>query len=70
MALTRSIAPVIATSIFAFGVSRQVLWGQLAWLVLFFYAAAYNVAVRYLPQKAWGLLDEAAVSPRDEEETQ
>ncbi|KAK9897879.1 MFS general substrate transporter [Cystobasidium minutum MCA 4210] len=68
MALTRSVAPVVATSIFAFGVSRQILWGQLAWLVLFFFAAAYNVAVRYLPRKAWGMLDETVVDHRDEEE--
>lgn len=54
MALSRSISPAVATSIFAFGVSYQVLWGQLAWLVLFVAAAGNNVLVRYLPQKAWG----------------
>jgi hypothetical protein len=68
MALSRSIAPAIATSIFAFGVSRQILWGQLAWLVLVVLAVGYNVMVRYLPQKAWGLLSQSEVIARDDEE--
>lgn len=68
MALSRSIAPAIATSIFAFGVSEQILWGQLAWAVLLAVAIAYNIAVRYLPEQAWGLLDRKEVVDRDEEE--
>lgn len=67
MALSRSIAPVLITSIFAFGVSKQILWGQLAWLVLFFVAVGYNVMVRFLPKKAWGFLPDTLIS-RDEEE--
>lgn len=69
MALSRSLAPAITTSVFALGVSRQILWGQLAWLMLFFVALGYNVMVRFLPRKAWGYLSDTTVVSRDEEES-
>lgn len=68
MALSRSLAPAITTSIFAYGVSKQISWGQLAWLVLFFVAVGYNVMVRFLPRKAWGILSETIIAARDDEE--
>jgi hypothetical protein len=47
--------------IFALGVEHQILWGQLAWLVLIIISLGYIVAVRYLPRKAYGIVSESTV---------
>lgn len=68
MAGTRAVAPALITTIFATGVERQILNGQLAWLVLFVVAAGYNVMVRYLPKKAEGLIKKTGSTVEDGEE--
>jgi hypothetical protein len=49
---TRAITPALASSIYAYGVSHRVLWGQLGWLVLILTALAYGLLIRFLPEKA------------------
>ncbi|KAJ9659076.1 hypothetical protein H2198_003365 [Neophaeococcomyces mojaviensis] len=50
----RAFSPAAATSIFAIGVREQILWGYLAWLVLFVLATGFSFAIRWLPEKAEG----------------
>jgi hypothetical protein len=51
---TRAVTPALASSIYAFGVSHHILWGQLGWLVLVLLAFGYCVLIRWLPEKAEG----------------
>ena len=51
----------VRAGIFAFGVERQILWGQLAWLVLIVISLGNIVAVRHLPKKAYGIVSESAI---------
>jgi hypothetical protein len=51
---TRAITPALASSIYAYGVSHHVLWGQLGWLALICAALAYGLLIRFLPEKAEG----------------
>jgi hypothetical protein len=51
---TRAITPALASSIYAYGVSHRILWGQLGWLVLILVALAYGLLIRLLPEKAEG----------------
>lgn len=51
----RAVAPAAASSIYAVGVENRILSGQLAWIILGLLGLAYNIVVRQLPRKAWGL---------------
>lgn len=53
----RAVSPVAATSVFAIGIGRQILYGYLAWAVLIGLALVYTVSVRWLPEKAEGRPD-------------
>ena len=50
----RAFSPILATSIFAWGVKWGFAHGHLAWFVLIAIAVLLNVAVRFLPEKAQG----------------
>jgi hypothetical protein len=50
----RAIVPAAASSIYAFGVSRQILWGELGWAVLIALAVGFAILVQWLPEKAEG----------------
>ena len=50
----RAFSPVLATSIFAWGVKWGFAHGHLAWFVLIVIAVLLNVAVQFLPEKAEG----------------
>jgi hypothetical protein len=66
-AFTRAITPAAASSIYAYGVSHQILWGQLGWLVLVSLALGYAVLIRFLPAKAEGKIVKKVVREQDEE---
>ncbi|USP80809.1 uncharacterized protein yc1106_08083 [Curvularia clavata] len=50
----RSVAPAVATSIFAVGVKYHILWGQLFWLFQIVLACGLFFFLRRLPAKARG----------------
>jgi hypothetical protein len=50
----RTFSPILATSIFAWGVKWGFAHGHLAWAVLILLAALLNVSVCFLPEKAKG----------------
>lgn len=50
----RSVAPAVATSIFAVGVKYHILWGQLFWLFQIVLACGLFIFLRRLPAKARG----------------
>jgi hypothetical protein len=66
--LTRAITPAAASSIYAYGVSHQILWGQLGWLVLILLAIGYRVLITFLPAKAEGKIIKKAVREENGEE--
>ena len=63
---TRAISPALFASIYAFGVREQILWGQLVWVVLVAVALALWVALRWLPQKAEGIVERERASGSEE----
>lgn len=64
----RSFSPILATSIFAWGVKWGFAHGHLAWFVLIAIAALLNVAVYFLPEKAAGRPAKKAQAGREGEE--
>lgn len=54
----RAVVPAAFTSLFAVGIRDQILWGYLAWAVMIVIAAAFNVALWWLPPKAEGTVEE------------
>ncbi|KAK5077067.1 hypothetical protein LTR64_005453 [Lithohypha guttulata] len=54
----RAFSPAAFTSLYAVGVSKQILKGYLAWVVMVVLAAGFSVAVRWLPEKAEGKIDD------------
>ena len=54
----RAFAPAAFTSIYAAGVRSQILDGYLIWVILVVIAAALNLGLRWLPEKAEGRSDD------------
>ncbi len=52
----RAISPGLFGSIYAIGVRGQILGGHLVFLILVLLGVALNIAVRWLPEKAYGRL--------------
>lgn len=50
-AAVRAVAPVATTNIYAWGVKKKILGGQLAWAVLVIFACGLAIAVRWLLDK-------------------
>lgn len=66
-ALCRAVSPAAFASLYAVGVRRRILDGQLAWLVFFVLTVLYGLTLRWLPEKA-EQRPEKEVERRDEEE--
>ena len=50
----RAFSPALFTSIFAFGVRKQILGGYLVWVIMTVLAAGITLSVRFLPANAEG----------------
>ena len=50
----RAFIPALFLSIFAFGVGKQILQGQLIWLVMIMVTLVYGAALFWFPEKALG----------------
>ena len=48
----RAFSPAFFTSIFAFGVRKQILGGYLVWVIMTVLAAGFTLSVRFLPANA------------------
>ncbi|KAH7097166.1 MFS general substrate transporter [Auriculariales sp. MPI-PUGE-AT-0066] len=49
---TRAISPAVASSIYAWGVSRQILWGLFGWVFLIVLASGFRTTLFRLPAKS------------------
>jgi magnesium-transporting ATPase (P-type) len=52
----RAFSPTFFTTVFAFGVSEQILRGYFIWLVLLGFALILTIAAFYLPKRAEGII--------------
>jgi len=50
----RAVTPALFSSLYAFGVRKQILWGQLGIIVLAVLAGGFWVLAQFLPEKAEG----------------
>jgi hypothetical protein len=50
----RAFTPALFLSIFAIGVRKQILDGQLIWLIMIIMTLIYGTAIQWLPEKAHG----------------
>lgn len=57
---TRAFTPAAFTSLYAFGIQRQILRGYLGWIVMTGFALIFTISVRWLPKKAQGIRGSAA----------
>lgn len=61
----RAVAPGLFASMFALGVRNQILAGHFVWVILVLLAIGLSVSIRWLPEKADGML-KAIVVEEDE----
>jgi hypothetical protein len=50
----RAFTPALFLSIYAFGVGKQILYGQLIWLLMSAVALVYGASLHWYPEKVWG----------------
>ncbi|KZV92446.1 MFS general substrate transporter [Exidia glandulosa HHB12029] len=62
----RSFSPALITNLYAFGVKRHILGGELAWVVMVVIAVGFGGVLRLLPAKSEVRLVEVGGSERDE----
>lgn len=62
----RSVVPALFGSIYATGVTKQILNGYLAWLILVLLAIVYRGSLQWLPAKAEGKIKSIQATDSDD----